>query len=310
MGSAKAPGISDQRERPEPTLIEHEIAHRFAKQFEFCALLREMVVETRPPRADAKDEPRAILLVILQRSIDSYDAIVQLCRVGLPVQALMVARSLFEDMVSGFWLCVDNRQALALQRIREQEEFLVLLSNDVIRAYPHRFEIDADDHPDLESRRDELKKTFGPHGERTWVGSLYQAIQDIKPLWEGLGGDGETLSIYYAAVHRHANLNLHNTVDAIKRGLSSYTDGEKKVLADGDAQDLDVALRAAYMCLAALSQLVVTQFGNDRSKLQALSDEAQSVFVSADAPELLPKLGRNDPCWCGSGKKFKRCHGA
>jgi preprotein translocase subunit SecA len=22
------------------------------------------------------------------------------------------------------------------------------------------------------------------------------------------------------------------------------------------------------------------------------------------------QLGRNDPCWCGSGKKFKRCHGA
>jgi uncharacterized protein len=19
--------------------------------------------------------------------------------------------------------------------------------------------------------------------------------------------------------------------------------------------------------------------------------------------------GRNDPCWCGSGKKYKRCHG-
>jgi uncharacterized protein YecA (UPF0149 family) len=23
-----------------------------------------------------------------------------------------------------------------------------------------------------------------------------------------------------------------------------------------------------------------------------------------------PKLGRNDPCHCGSGKKFKKCHGA
>jgi preprotein translocase subunit SecA len=22
------------------------------------------------------------------------------------------------------------------------------------------------------------------------------------------------------------------------------------------------------------------------------------------------KIGRNDPCWCGSGKKYKRCHGA
>jgi preprotein translocase subunit SecA len=23
-----------------------------------------------------------------------------------------------------------------------------------------------------------------------------------------------------------------------------------------------------------------------------------------------PKVGRNDPCWCGSGKKYKKCHGA
>jgi uncharacterized protein YchJ len=23
-----------------------------------------------------------------------------------------------------------------------------------------------------------------------------------------------------------------------------------------------------------------------------------------------PKVGRNDPCPCGSGKKYKKCHGA
>ncbi len=23
-----------------------------------------------------------------------------------------------------------------------------------------------------------------------------------------------------------------------------------------------------------------------------------------------PKIGRNDPCHCGSGKKYKNCHGA
>ena len=22
-----------------------------------------------------------------------------------------------------------------------------------------------------------------------------------------------------------------------------------------------------------------------------------------------PKIGRNDPCHCGSGRKFKKCHG-
>ncbi|MCL5781990.1 MAG: SEC-C metal-binding domain-containing protein [Patescibacteria group bacterium] len=21
------------------------------------------------------------------------------------------------------------------------------------------------------------------------------------------------------------------------------------------------------------------------------------------------EIGRNDPCWCGSGKKYKKCHG-
>ena len=25
-------------------------------------------------------------------------------------------------------------------------------------------------------------------------------------------------------------------------------------------------------------------------------------------PVAAPKLGRNDPCWCGSGKKYKQCH--
>lgn len=35
------------------------------------------------------------------------------------------------------------------------------------------------------------------------------------------------------------------------------------------------------------------------------SDEAQQPFVRQ-----APKIGRNDPCHCGSGKKFKQCHGS
>ena len=33
-------------------------------------------------------------------------------------------------------------------------------------------------------------------------------------------------------------------------------------------------------------------------------DDAQQPFVRSDI-----KLGRNDPCYCGSGKKYKQCHG-
>lgn len=35
------------------------------------------------------------------------------------------------------------------------------------------------------------------------------------------------------------------------------------------------------------------------------SEPALSRGVTASKPK---KLGRNDPCWCGSGKKFKKCH--
>ena len=35
-------------------------------------------------------------------------------------------------------------------------------------------------------------------------------------------------------------------------------------------------------------------------------DDAAVKTVRRDEP----KIGRNDPCWCGSGKKFKKCHGA
>jgi hypothetical protein len=36
-------------------------------------------------------------------------------------------------------------------------------------------------------------------------------------------------------------------------------------------------------------------------------------MASVEAPEPVrasakDKLGRNDPCWCGSGKKYKNCH--
>jgi preprotein translocase subunit SecA len=50
----------------------------------------------------------------------------------------------------------------------------------------------------------------------------------------------------------------------------------------------------------------------------AAEAEAGAGDVAAEAPRGEPqkpyvrterKLGRNEPCWCGSGKKFKHCHG-
>jgi preprotein translocase subunit SecA len=52
------------------------------------------------------------------------------------------------------------------------------------------------------------------------------------------------------------------------------------------------------------------------SALQDAADMAydevaeQPVQVETRTVAEEDRIGRNDPCWCGSGKKYKKCHGA
>jgi preprotein translocase subunit SecA len=39
-------------------------------------------------------------------------------------------------------------------------------------------------------------------------------------------------------------------------------------------------------------------------------EQAAPVQVEQRHVDPSEQIGRNDPCWCGSGKKFKKCHGA
>jgi preprotein translocase subunit SecA len=45
---------------------------------------------------------------------------------------------------------------------------------------------------------------------------------------------------------------------------------------------------------------------------QQMQGEAESTSAQTEQPYTREgnKVGRNDPCPCGSGKKFKQCHGA
>ncbi|MEX1014957.1 MAG: preprotein translocase subunit SecA [Candidatus Paceibacterota bacterium] len=47
-------------------------------------------------------------------------------------------------------------------------------------------------------------------------------------------------------------------------------------------------------------------------KILEMDPNEINIVKKADKPTPPPsgeKIGRNDPCWCGSGKKYKRCHG-
>jgi SEC-C motif-containing protein len=48
--------------------------------------------------------------------------------------------------------------------------------------------------------------------------------------------------------------------------------------------------------------------GAMREKSRFIKEEGDWFYV--DGQQKKPVYpGRNDPCWCGSGKKFKKCHG-
>lgn len=81
------------------------------------------------------------------------------------------------------------------------------------------------------------------------------------------------------------------------RHLPAETDEEKEVVATLDREhplkDLDEAIEELIVTVADLRDLTEEQ----RYHVETLRREG-------------PKLGRNDPCHCGSGRKYKQCHGA
>ena len=73
------------------------------------------------------------------------------------------------------------------------------------------------------------------------------------------------------------------------------------------------ALQAAAARAAALRQSAAPAPAPASSApvVEALAAPSSAGSLAA-APETVrrdkPKVGRNDPCWCGSGKKYKNCH--
>ena len=109
---------------------------------------------------------------------------------------------------------------------------------------------------------------------------------------------------------------------------------------DKDERDLVIVsmLTSAHVMHGASSEpaaSIETKYGSQLSRearkelksLRAEIEEARQGIAEAEEPSIYevcmdgfdvvddepferaePKLGRNEPCWCGSGKKYKKCH--
>ncbi|MBI3359678.1 MAG: SEC-C domain-containing protein, partial [Chloroflexi bacterium] len=86
-------------------------------------------------------------------------------------------------------------------------------------------------------------------------------------------------------------------------GLEAYAQRDPLIQYKSRAYDLFQEL-IVNMRAGVVSRLF-TYRPRDLSTVQAEVDTARAASLPAQART----VGRNDPCWCGSGKKFKNCHG-
>jgi len=58
-----------------------------------------------------------------------------------------------------------------------------------------------------------------------------------------------------------------------------------------------------------MSSAAPTETGEVETRVDESSAQGAAIGAAV-AAGTLPRVGRNDPCPCGSGKKYKKCHGA
>ena len=147
---------------------------------------------------------------------------------------------------------------------------------------PLVLEVEKERAPDAAGEKEaDAAADLGPISQALmpWVAGFQHAAAAFPDLDE-MDDDGVMAAL--ARLYRH---------------LPAETDEERELVATLDREaplaDLDDAMEDLVAAVADLYDLT----SDLRYKVDTVRREA-------------PKVGRNDPCPCGGGKKFKQCHGA
>lgn len=113
--------------------------------------------------------------------------------------------------------------------------------------------------------------------------------------------------------------HLHN-MDVLREGIGLRAYGQKNPLMEYKMEGFDMfrdLLHGVFEeSIKVISRVEVVAQGDalPEPKTPALKSakysSAKGVKTAKDAPQSSDKIGRNDPCPCGSGKKHKKCCGA
>ena len=297
--------------RPEIESATQGIEELFGKRLAACERLRGFGLEFAGPWGGRalNGVPDTIVGALFVRSANTNWAVLELCRIGFGKQGEMLERALFEDMVDAHWATV--KPELAEERFDQHLRHGAIPFGDAARHHPEQY--DPGDLPTVdENERKSLAKVFGDFGHKSWTGvNLHDRVKAIEHLWSD-GMARRQLYFFVRIVQRYNNNQLHVSAHALNSLVREDTDDSIAFHVGPSARDVEKALFTSLWTATQIQRLVLRHFDFTR----ATRDELESIFTDGMAlfrtlsDEELAGLGRNDPCPCGSGKKFKRCHGA
>src|SRR4249920_2900717 len=103
-------------------------------------------------------------------------------------------------------------------------------------------------------------------------------------------------------------------LDKVKREVITLL-ARVRIRSEEEVAELEAAERQRLAAQAGAMQFQHPEtggYGSDEeaAQAQAMAQQGEGVLApSVNNTRIGPKIGRNDPCPCGSGKKYKQCHG-
>jgi preprotein translocase subunit SecA len=110
-------------------------------------------------------------------------------------------------------------------------------------------------------------------------------------------------------------------MDSLQEGIGLRAIGQRDPLVEYQREGFDMfqamqdAIKAEAVTYVFNTSVQVVEEGEQQdqapsqTRLSSAATDEQARVAQGQARKQ-QKLGRNQPCWCGSGKKFKNCHGA
>ena len=135
-----------------------------------------------------------------------------------------------------------------------------------------------------------------------------RALDRRRGLWTDDEGK-ENLRFYLDIAHRENNQTLHVSARSLAQVVHAKGPEGISFKLGPSLGFVDRALVGSFWIFLQTLTLLLDEFSFERDRDKEAEVFSVAPFRKLTAPEL-KGVGRNDPCPCGSGQKYKRCHGA